>query len=54
MADLNKEKRPSIKLILRDFRRRLFHGSNNPFLGWRGKCNRVPTMEKTAIREAVA
>ncbi len=54
MAGLNKEKRPSIKPILRVFRRRLFNSSSSPFPGWRGKCNRAPIMEKTAIREAVA
>lgn len=30
MADLNNEKRPSIKLILRVFRHRLFHSRSNP------------------------
>lgn len=34
MADLNNEKRPSIKLILRDFRHRLFHSRSNPSRGW--------------------
>ncbi|MDR9949288.1 hypothetical protein MX989_25035 (plasmid) [Enterobacter sichuanensis] len=41
MAGLNKEKRPSIKPILRVFRRRLFN-SSSPFPGLAGKMQPRP------------
>ncbi len=54
MAGLNKEKKTINKTNSARFPAPPFNSSSSPFPGWRGKCNRAPIMEKTAIREAVA
>lgn len=54
MAGLNKEKKTINKTNSARFPAPPFQQRSSPFPGWRGKCNRAPSMEKTAIREAVA
>ena len=53
MADLNNEKKTINKTHSARFPAPPFPQQKQPFPGLAGKCNRVPIMERRAIREAV-